>query len=203
LGEGASVNAKNNDGNTALILAAQNGHLEVVNALLSEARVERDYGALLEKCKSNDCVDVIKKHQRDDFLAHLEKQTTRMNDQQKTLFDVIKKQLEKCKCPVSLEVMVNPVVIGPGGQSIEKWSYEKLPDPKTNPVNRQPITLCEENRVLKSVIDGYWQVLQGLDSALSPSASLQSGGMFATSPGSEPSAGEPAAKRRRVVGGGA
>ena len=36
LAKGADVNAKDNDGATALMLASQNGHLDVVQALLAK-----------------------------------------------------------------------------------------------------------------------------------------------------------------------
>ena len=51
----------------------------------------------------------------------------------------------------------------------------------------------QENRALKSVIDGCWEALQTLADELASSASLQSAGMFAG-----PSDGERATKRQCV-----
>ena len=136
---------------------------------------------------------MIKLHQSDVLLACLIQQIAKLSEAQRALFDSNVKQMKACKCPVSLEVMVNPMIMLPGGQSIDKRSYDKLLDPKTNPLNNSLITSCEENRVLKSVIDGYWEALQTLADDLASSASLQSVGMFAG-----PSGSEPAAKRRRV-----
>lgn len=189
LAAGAEVNATSK-GYTALMLATLGGHHHVVNALLSEERVERDYSALLEVCESRqhlDCIDVVKRHQRDDLLVCLEKQVTKMSDVQKALYGLNKELLEEhCKCPVSLAIMVNPVIMFPGGHSMDLEEYKLLPNPKVNPLTNLEIRGCEENRALKGMIDGCWEKLQTLADELASSVSLQSVGVFAGQSDSEP-----------------
>ncbi len=172
--DGIDINQANKSGYTPLLIAADRGHNEVVEVLLEGGA---DYRSALSLAENKRLLNIHLNLRKSWHKLISEKLTD--NPGYKSQYAMLEELISKC--PVTMEVLYDPVSLFPSGHTVERSSWEGI---RANnglcPITRSKVTEVAANHDLRNINEKIWGKVEDLYMKMISDTSLHDASVFAS-----------------------